>query len=84
MSPQKDDKITRWPQEQHMEGEDNQWILGGSTTTLRTESRSASTATNMNIWQRNAEQRKGNEIHEPVLNARRKGISPRTAKESRQ
>jgi len=37
----------------------------------------------MDIWQRNAEQREGNEIHEPVLNARRKGILPRTAKESR-
>ena len=27
MSPQKDDKITRQPQEQHMEEEDNQWTL---------------------------------------------------------
>ena len=47
-------------------------------------SQSASTATNMDIWRRNAEQRKENGIHEPVSNARRKNISPKTAKENRQ
>jgi len=83
MNPQKDDKITRQAQEQHaMEG-DNQWILGSPTTTLKTGSQSASTATNTDIWQKNAEQRRRNGIHEPVSNATRKGILPRTAKESR-
>jgi len=62
---------------------DNQWILGSPTTTLKTGSRSASTAINTDIWQRNAEQRRRNEIHEPVSNATRRGILPRIAEESR-
>ena len=75
--------ITKQAPEQHMEEGDNQWILGSPTTILETGSQNASIATNMDIWRRNAEQRKENGIHEPVSNARRKGISPRTAKESR-
>ena len=52
-------------------------------TTLKTGNQSALTATNMDIWQRNAEQGKENEIHKPVSNARRKDILPRTVKEKR-
>ena len=74
MNPQKDDTITRQVPERHIEEGDNQWILGSPTTTLRTGSQSASTATNMDIWQSNAEQRRGNGIHEPVSNATKKGI----------
>jgi len=64
MSPQRDDRITKWAQEQHMEEGDNQWILGSPTTILKMGSQSASIATNTDIWQRNAEQRRRNEIHE--------------------
>ena len=44
---------------------------------------SASIVTNMDIWQRNAEQRKGNGIHESVSNVTERGISPRIVKEKR-
>jgi len=83
MSPWKDDKITRQAPEQHMEKGDNQWILGSLTTTLKMGSRSASIATNIDIWQRNAEQRRRNETHKPVSNVTKRGISPRTVKEKR-
>ena len=83
MNLQKDDTITRQAPEQHMEKEDNQWILGSPTRISKTGSLSASIATNMDIWQRNAEQRKGNGRHEPVSNATERDILPRTAERSR-
>jgi len=83
MSPRKDDRIKKQAPEQHMEEGDNQWILGSPTTILKTESRSASIATNMDIWQRNAEQRRRNERHEHVSNVTRRGILPRTVKRNR-
>ena len=66
-----------------MEEEDNQWTLGSPITTLKMGSQSASIATNTDIWQRNAKQRRKNERHKPVSNATRRGILPRTAEESR-
>ena len=66
-----------------MEEEDNQWILGSPTTISKMESLSALIATNTDIWQRNAKQKRRNEKHECVLNVTRRGILPRTAKESR-
>ena len=63
--------------------EDNQWTLGSPTTTSRIGSLSASIATNMDTWQRNADQKRRNEKREHVLNATRRGILPKTAKESR-
>jgi len=83
MSPQKDDMITKQAPEQHMEEEDNRWILGSPTIISKMESLSASTATSMDTWQRNAEQRRKNEKHEHVLNVTRRGILPRTAEGSR-
>jgi len=83
MSPQRDDRITRQTPERHMEEEDNQWILGSPMTILETESQSTSIATNTDIWQRNAEQRRRNERHKHVSNATKRGISPRTVKEKR-
>ena len=62
---------------------DNQWILESPMTTLKMGSRSASIAANMDIWQRNAEQRRKNETHEPVSNMTRRGILPRTVKRNR-
>ena len=50
MNPQKDDKITKWIQEQHIEEGDSQWILGSPIITLKMESRSASIAINTDIW----------------------------------
>ena len=41
---------------------------------------SASTATSIDIWQRNAEQRRRNERLENALNATKKDISPKIAK----
>ena len=52
-------------------------------TTLKMGSRSASTVTNTDIWQRNAEQRRKNERHEPVSNVTRRGILPKTTEGSR-
>ena len=66
-----------------MEEENNQWILGSPMTISKTGSLSVSIATSMDIWQRNAEQRRRNEKHEHVLNATRRGILPKTVKENR-
>ena len=63
--------------------EDNQWTLGSPTTTSRIGSLSASIATNMDTWKRNADQKRRNEKREHVLNVTRRGILPKTAKESR-
>ena len=41
-----------------MEGKNSPWILEKVTTTSNTESQSASTAIDMDIWQRNAGRRK--------------------------
>jgi len=49
----------------------------------KTGSPSASTATSMVIWQRNADQRKNNRKLKPVSNVTKKSTSPRTAKKSR-
>jgi len=80
MNPQRDDMITRQTLEQHMEEENNQWILESPMRTSKTESTSASIITNMDIWQKNADQRRGNERHELVSNATRKGTLPKTVK----
>ena len=83
MSPQRDAMITRWEQELPMVVEDNQWTLGRPMTTSRMGSRSASIATNMDIWQKNAKQKRRNEKQGHVSNVKRKDISPRTAERSR-
>jgi len=83
MSPRKDDRITKQAQEQHMEEGDNQWILESPMTILKMGSRSASIATNTDIWQRNAEQRRRNKTHEPISNVTKRGILPRTVKKNR-
>ena len=49
----------------------------------RIESLSASIATSMSIWQRNADQRRRNEKPGHALNITRKNILPETAKESK-
>ena len=66
-----------------MEEENNQWILGSPMTISKTGSLSVSIATSMDIWQRNAEQRRRNEKHEHVLNATRRGTLPKTVKRNR-
>ena len=83
MSSQKDDTITKRALEQHIEEEDNQWILGSPTTISKTGSLSTSIVTSTDIWQRNAEQRRRNEKHECVLNATRRGILLKTVKRNR-
>ena len=57
-----------------MEGKDSPWTLESPTTTSRMESQSISAATNIDIWQRNASQRKKNEKQGNVSNMTRKGI----------
>ena len=49
MSPQKDGMITRQAPEQHIENENNQWILESLTMTLGMGSPNASITTNMGI-----------------------------------
>jgi len=84
MNPQKDTTTTRQVLEQHMVDKDNQWTLKGPTRISKTGSLSTSIATNMDIWQMNADQRRKNERPEYVLNVTRKDISPETAKKSKQ
>jgi len=67
-----------------MEDKDNQWILESPITISKIESPSASIATSMVIWQRNADQKRRNEKHKHALNVTRKGILPRIVKGSRQ
>jgi len=50
----------------------------------RMGSLSASIATSIGIWQRNADQRRRNKKPGDALNVTRKDISPETAKESKQ
>ena len=66
-----------------MEEENNQWILGSPITISKTGSLSVSIATSMDIWQRNAEQRRRNKKHKCVLNVTKRGILPKTVKENR-
>jgi len=63
--------------------EDNQWTLESPMTISKTGSLSASIATSMDTWQKNANQRRRNEKHKRVLNVTRRGILPKTAKGSR-
>ena len=65
---------TRLVLEQFTKDEDNQWTLG---------SPSASTATSMATWQKNADQKKRNEKHKHVSNVTRRGILPKIAKRNR-
>jgi len=51
--------------------------------TSKMGSPSASTATSMDTWQRNAEQRRGNEKPEHASNTAKKDISPEIAKGSK-
>jgi len=76
--------ITKLIPEQHTEDEVSSWILEDPMTTLKTEIQNASTATSMNIWQKNAGQRRRNEKLRSVSNVTRKDTSPRTVKKSRQ
>jgi len=81
MSPQKDDTIIKQTQKSCMEGEVSLWTLESPTITSRTESLSASIATSMDTWQKNADQRKKNIKLGNVLNVRKKNTLPKTAKE---
>ena len=83
MSPQKEDMTTRREQEPHMVKGNNLWTLGSPTTTSKMGSLSVSIVTNMDTWQRNADQKRRNKKHEHVLNVTRRGILPKTARESR-
>jgi len=66
-----------------MEDKDNLWTLGSPTRTSKTGSPSASIATSIVIWQRNADQKKRNKKHECVLNVTRRGTLPKIIKRNR-
>ena len=66
-----------------MENEDNQWTLEDLIITSKMESQSALTVTSMDIWQRNAEQKRKNKKPGSISNVTRKDTSPKTTKESR-
>ena len=74
MSLQKKDMTTRQEQELYMVEGDNLWTLGIPMTTSRIGSLSASIATNIDTWQRNADRKRRNEKHEHVLNVTRRDI----------
>jgi len=63
--------------------EDSQWTLESPMTISKMGSLSASIATSMDTWQRNAEQTRRNKKHEHVLNVTRRDILPRTVKRNR-
>jgi len=67
-----------------MKDEDNQWTLESPMITSRMRSPSASIATSMAIWQKNADQKRRNEKHKHVLNVTRRGILPKIVKKNRQ
>ena len=83
MNPQRDDMITRQAPERYMEDEDNLWTLGNPTRTSKMESPSASIATSMVIWQRNADWKRRNKKHERVSNVTRRGTLPKIVKGNR-
>ena len=62
-----------------MEGKNSLWILERATTTSRTESLSASTATSIAIQPKNAGRRK-KKIQGNVSNATEKDTLPKTVK----
>ena len=74
MSLQKKDMTTIQEQELYMVEGDNLWTLGIPMTTSRMGSLSASIATNIDTWQRNADRKRRNEKHEHVLNVTRRDI----------
>jgi len=66
-----------------MEDEDNEWILGSPMIISKMGSPSASIATNMDTWQKNAEQRRRNKRLGHASNVIRKDTLQKTAKESK-
>ena len=64
--------------------ENNQWILGGPMTISKTGNQSVSTATNIDTWQRIAEETRKNKKQENVSNAIKKNTLQRIARESKQ
>ena len=72
MNPQRDGTITKLALERLMEDKDNQWILGGPIITSGMGSLSASIATNIDIWQRNTDQRRKKRTSDNTSNVTRK------------
>ena len=67
-----------------MEGKNSQWTLESLTVTLGTESSSTSIAINIDIWQRNTNQRRKNRTCDDALNVTKKDIQPETTKKYKQ
>ena len=67
-----------------MEDRVSPWTLESPMITSKTESLSASTATSMDTWPRNADRRRKNMKLGSVSNAKKKGILKKTAKRSKQ
>ena len=65
--------ITKRVQERLTGEEDNQWILGNLTITLKMGNQSVLTVTSMATWQRSAEQKRKNKRQELVLDVTRRG-----------
>ena len=66
-----------------MEDKDNQWTLGSPMTISKIGSPSASTATSIDTWQKNAEWKRRNKKHKHVSNATRRSILPKIVNENR-
>ena len=76
--------ITKQKQEQLIEGKVSLWTLESPMTISRIGSLNTSIVTNMDTWQKNANQRKKNMKSGNVSNVRKKDILSRTAKEHSQ
>ena len=63
--------------------EDNQWILGGPMTILKTGNQSVSTATNMGTWPEIAEERRKNKKQENTSNTIKKDTLQKTVRGSK-
>ena len=81
MNPQKDATITKLVLKQYTESKVSLWTLESPMTTLKTENPNILTATNIGMWQRNADQRRKNMKLESVSNMKRKDILQRTTRE---
>ena len=76
--------ITKQKQKQLIEGKVSPKTLKSLMTISRMGSLNASIATNMDTWQKNANQRRKNMKSGNVSNVRKKNILSRTAKEHSQ
>jgi len=84
INPQKDVKITRQEQKQHMVDKDSPWILERAITTSRMGNQSVSIATSMSIWLKNVGTRRKRRKLRSVSSVTKNDTLQRTIKRNSQ